>query len=130
MPDTTMTESVNEAEIGKLLERLARLREQLAVARAMLVPLEEGLNTAYREYQNELRPLRRRIASLQEEINELRHKIETAEMLSDSFGDFGDLISPTTPGLPRQSSIKDALADTEAREKDELLQHLYWVLDP
>ena len=130
MPDTGTTENVTQDEITELLECLAQLRERLAAARAALAPLEEGLNTAHLEYQNALGQMRRRLAPLQAEVDELRHKIENAEPASDDFGAFIDMAPPTNAGLTLPSTAKEPPADMEAREKDELLEHLVWVLDP
>jgi DNA repair exonuclease SbcCD ATPase subunit len=130
MPDDGTIENVTQEEITELLECLAQLRNRLAAARATLAPLEEGLNTAHLEYQNALGQLRRRLAPLQAEVDELRHKIENAEPASDDFDAFIDVAAPTNADLTLSSTVKELPADMEAREKDELLEHLHWVLDP
>jgi hypothetical protein len=130
MSEADTTENVTQAEITELLECLAQLRERLAAARAALAPMEEGLNTAHREYQNALGQWRRRLAPLQAEVDELLHKIENTRPTSDDFDNFIDLSPPTNAGLTRPPTGKERPTDMEAREKDELLEHLVWVLDP
>lgn len=125
--------AVTEADVGALLQRLKVLRQQVAEARAALAPMEANLALAAREYQDEIRPLRREAARVQAQIYDLQDRIRRAE-------DVRTHLSSNQPVEDEAIEMRDAEASPIATpvqpagpdtvEKDKLLEHVYRVLDP
>ncbi|HSH80383.1 MAG TPA: hypothetical protein VLA19_17790 [Herpetosiphonaceae bacterium] len=120
-------------DIEVLLARLKALRHEIAEMRDTLAPLEANLAAAEREYQDHLRPLRRELARVQAHINELQERLE-ADVDTQAVVRDGNAVDQASVG--GTSDGKALLAhgtsprDDEAIVKDQLLEHVYRMLDP
>ena len=117
---------LQQATIDTLLAQLKDLRQQIAAAKTVIAPLENDLSQVYLEFQAAVGGLRRQTARFQSEIDTLREQIDSFGQDLEDDASFGDDAFPAFD----LSSDLDVEADSEAVEKDVLLEHLFQLLDP
>lgn len=122
---TNSASTITQTEVDALLGQLQQLRQQIAIARETIAPLEANLAEVYDEFQAVVGGLRRQSMRLQAEIATLRAQI-------DRFShDQDDTLEPDESNDVKEEETADsASVDPEAVEKDMLLEHLFRVLDP
>ena len=132
MSTLSPTQDITQQQVNVLLEQLKMLRLQVAEARAALIPIEENLETASREYQDKVNPLRREISRLQWQIDELRERLEGGDSKRIADEEEQDVThgDDEKGGDEQIGSVTITAADSEAVEKDKLLEHVFRVLDP
>jgi hypothetical protein len=109
-------------EIEVILTRLRELSARIKEARAALAPLETALASARREFDEQVGPLRREAWRLENDLEALRAPAPPLDFMF--LADPGSLGSQVRPVSPVSVTGRDAV------EKDVLLEHLVWVLDP
>jgi|GEM_PF-2544403 predicted nucleic acid-binding Zn-ribbon protein len=126
---TNSASTIIQTEVDALLRQLQELRQQIAIARETIAPLEANLAEVYDEFQAVVGGLRRQSMRLQAEIATLRAQI-------DRFShDQDDTLEPDESNdkllyVKEEETADSASVDPEAIEKDMLLEHLFRVLDP
>ena len=126
-------EGVTEADVAVVLQRLKKLRQQVAMARAASAPMKANLVAAEQEYQDHISPLRREASRIRAQINELHDRLARVQGVLTHLP--GDSSIDGIVGGPRDAEVvpvvsSGASSDPEVIEKDTLLEHVYRVLDP
>jgi len=118
--------TITQTDVDTVLRELQHLRQQIAIARETIAPLEANLAAVYDEFQAVVGGLRRQSMRLQTEIATLRTQIDRFthdsddSLESDEGNDY----------VQAEETIDSAPVDPEAVDKDMLLEHLFRVLDP
>ncbi|MEQ8974156.1 MAG: hypothetical protein RIE73_27645 [Coleofasciculus sp. C1-SOL-03] len=126
---TDSASTITQTQVDALLGQLQELRQQIAIARETIAPLEANLVAVYDEFQAVVGGLRRQSMRLQTEIATLRTQI-------DRFTHDPDDSLESDEGNDQLFYVKEAetidsdSVDPEAVDKDMLLEHLFRVLDP
>jgi len=107
--------AITQETVDALLVGLRELRKVIAGKQQVITPLEVDLARAYDEYQAAVGRLRRHAAWLETEIADVCARLEGIDEDQEDH-----------PGREEDKFIRDP----EAIEKDQLLEHLFRVLDP
>ncbi|MEQ8961523.1 MAG: hypothetical protein RLP02_26955 [Coleofasciculus sp. C2-GNP5-27] len=121
--------TITQTDVDTVLRELQHLRQQIAIARETIAPLEANLAAVYDEFQAVVGGLRRQSMRLQTEIATLRTQIDrfTHDLDDSKESDEGN---DQLFYAQAEETIDSASVDPEAVEKDMLLEHLFRVLDP
>jgi len=137
--------AINQQEIDAFLLRLKDLQEQVVEARKNLADPEREMEQAHQEYMDRIRPLRREISQLQNDINSLLQRMQgegtnessegpgaggDGDGIGTQTGDGDDTTSGTDTGTKTAWRDEAAAEDPDTVAKDILIEHAYRVLDP
>lgn len=126
---TNSASTIAQTDVDRLLRQLQQLRQQIAIARETIAPLETNLAAVYDEFQAVVGELRRQSMRLQAEIATLRAQIDRFSHNQDDT-----LEQDENDGkflyVKEEETADSTSVDPEAVEKDMLLEHLFRVLDP
>jgi len=125
---TNSASTITQTEIDALLGQLQELRQQIAIARKTIAPLETNLAEVYDEFQAVVGGLRRQSMRLQAEIATLRAQIDRFSHDQDDTLEQDE--SDDKLLYVKEEATDSTPVDPEAVEKDLLLEHLFRVLDP
>lgn len=126
---THSASTITQTEVDALLRQLQELRQQIAIARETIAPLEANLAEVYDEFQAVVGGLRRQSMRLQAEIATLRAQIDRFTHDQDDTLE-QDESNDKLLYVKEEETADSASVDPEAVEKDMLLEHLFRVLDP
>lgn len=127
---THSASTIAQTEVDALLRQLQELRQQIAIARETIAPLETNLAEVYDEFQAVVGGLRRHSMRLQAEIATLRAQIDRFSHDRDDNTPEQDESNDKLLYVKEEKTADSASVDPEAVEKDMLLEHLFRVLDP
>ncbi|HAX75200.1 MAG TPA: hypothetical protein DCY88_05020 [Cyanobacteria bacterium UBA11372] len=126
---TNSASTIAQTDVDRLLRQLQQLRQEIAIARETIAPLETNLAAVYDEFQAVVGELRRQSMRLQAEIATLRAQIDRFSHNQDDT-----LEQDENDGkflyVKEEETADSTSVDPEAVEKDMLLEHLFRVLDP
>ncbi|MEP0885180.1 hypothetical protein NDI49_26880 [Trichocoleus sp. ST-U3] len=126
---TNSASTITQTDVDALLRQLQQLRQQIAIARETIAPLEANLAEVYDEFQAVVGGLRRQSMRLQAEIATLRAQIDRFSHDQDETLE-QDESDNKLLYVKEEETADSASLDPEAVEKDMLLEHLFRVLDP
>jgi predicted nucleic acid-binding Zn-ribbon protein len=126
---TNSASTITQTEVDALLRQLQELRQQIAIARERIAPLEANLAEVDDEFQAVVGGLHRQSMRLQAEITTLRAQIDRFSHDQDDTLE-QDESNDKLLYVKEEETADSASVDPEAVEKDMLLEHLFRVLDP